>query len=95
MSGMDQKGTIIGTVTDKSKKPIEEAMIDMIKTPTTGPKRDIMPVTDEKGKYKLAGLSPGLYTLKFSFPGYKPATKKDVKVEASKTVTLDVVLEKA
>jgi iron complex outermembrane recepter protein len=89
----EKKGTINGLVTDKSKKPIEEVMVDRIKTPEKGPHSDVMDVTNAQGRYNLPGLKPGAYTLRFSFPGYKSVDKK-VEVMAGKTVTVDIVLEK-
>ncbi|HEY1024369.1 MAG TPA: TonB-dependent receptor [Sphingobacteriaceae bacterium] len=51
--------------------------------------------TDVEGRYALSNLSPGKYTVDFSYIGYQTKSISDIEVTAGKTTTLDIAMEEA
>lgn len=51
--------------------------------------------TDLNGRYRIEGLAPGVYELRFSFVSYQPKAVTGVDVAAGETATLDVTLQAA
>lgn len=51
--------------------------------------------TDMEGRYSLAGLSAGTYSVTFSYIGYQSKNVSDIVVAAGKVVNLDVVMIEA
>ncbi|RZJ29324.1 MAG: TonB-dependent receptor, partial [Flavobacterium sp.] len=84
-TALAQKGTISGTISDKSlnNEPLPFANI-VIKDTTIGVN------TDETGKYSLS-IEAGTYTIQFSFVGYE-TVEQQVTVTAGQTVTVNVSL---
>ncbi|MAP55866.1 TonB-dependent receptor [Altibacter sp.] len=84
---MSQTGTIEGTLTDKEAlgEPLPFANI-ILKGTTTGT------TSDFDGNYVLENVSPGTYTLEFSFVGYETLEIPDVVVEAGKFTRVDAGL---
>ena len=79
------RGTVSGTVTDADGAPLAGAQIvdpSLQRGTTTGP----------DGQFALDGLPTGAHTLEIRFVGYQTAVR-EVTVEASETVTLDVTLK--
>ncbi len=82
-----QTGTIQGTVTDAlTNEPILLATVSIPGT-TTGT------TTDLDGKYVLADLIPGLYTLEVSYLGYEDQRRYEIQVTTARPVVLDFQLE--
>src|SRR5512140_1089848 len=51
--------------------------------------------TDTQGRYRLADLAPGKYTLVFSIVGYQRLTRTDIAVEDGKETTVNVTMTQA
>lgn len=85
--GLSQTGTIEGVVLDKemNESPLPFANV-IVKGTSTGT------TTDFDGKFALANLSPGTYTLVFSFVGYETRSLENVVVEGGKFTQLSVSL---
>ena len=85
--GLSQTGTIEGVVLDKemNESPLPFANV-IVKGSSTGT------TTDFDGKFALANLSPGTYTLVFSFVGYETRSLENVIVEGGKFTQLSVSL---
>lgn len=85
--GLSQTGTIEGVVLDKemNESPLPFANV-IVKGSSTGT------TTDFDGKFALANLSPGTYTLVFSFVGYETRSLENVVVEGGKFTQLSVSL---
>jgi hypothetical protein len=49
--------------------------------------------SDKNGVYSLANLTPGTYYLQVSREGYNPLTSSNVKIEAGRPTTMNVVLQ--
>ncbi|SHG91333.1 TonB-dependent receptor [Winogradskyella jejuensis] len=79
-------GAVAGKLTDKdfNNEPLPFANI-LIKGTTTGTTSDI------DGKYIIENLSPGTYTVIFSFVGYETIERQAVIV-AGETTTIDVIM---
>ncbi len=79
------KGTIKGVITDKEANNIPLAFANAsIKGTTTGV------TTNDRGEYALS-LSPGDYTVVFSFVGYE-SIEKPIKIKAGESIELNVAL---
>ena len=50
--------------------------------------------TDSEGRYRLPGLETGKYTLLVRKAGLVKGERRDIRVKAGRTTTLDVRLEK-
>jgi hypothetical protein len=79
------KGALAGTLTDKdlNNLPLPFANV-LIKGSTTGV------TTDEKGTYKLS-LTPGNYTIQFSFIGYESIEER-ITIKSGETLTINKAL---
>ncbi len=84
--GDDEAGAVAGVVVDKGNGETLPGANVSIKGTTTGT------TTDIEGRYRLDGLDPGRYDLKFSFVGFQEKTVTDVKVKAGDVASLDVAL---
>ena len=79
-------GTISGTVTEQTHGTPVGAVQVQVEGTTRGA------VTSETGRYTIANLSPGTYTLTFRRVGYTPLSRADVQVATGTVTTLDVPL---
>jgi hypothetical protein len=55
-------------------------------------KLDIKAVTDRQGEYSIE-LKPGIYNFMVEWPSWKPAKRKNIKVEANGKSAVDFVLQ--
>jgi hypothetical protein len=82
-----QNGTISGTVTDaKTDETVVGANV-VIQGTSIGVSTDI------EGKFSIANIKPGTYSLSVSFITYKAHTIPDVVVESGKIVTIQVQMQ--
>ena len=81
-------GKVMGTISDyaNANSPIAGATVTLA---STGESK----TTGSDGRYEFKDLSPGVYTITVSANNYEGA-KKDVNIEANKTVTCDFQLQK-
>jgi outer membrane receptor protein involved in Fe transport len=77
-------GTLTGTVTDATSKPLAFANVVLLGT-TLGN------MTDSDGKYTIQNVPVGTYNVKVSFLGYEPQ-ERQVEVNAGQTVNLNFTL---
>lgn len=80
------KGSISGTVADKSINDILIGANVLVEGTATGAS------TDLDGFYSIKNLEPGIYTLRFSFISYQSVIVSAVKVEAGKDTKVNVGL---
>lgn len=81
-----QFGILSGTVTDaETGDPMVGATVSIIGTYKGA-------FTDNAGKFRLTGIKPGDYTVKFSFVGYSEKQYNGVSIAAGATKTLKVRL---
>lgn len=86
---MGMTGAIVGLVSDPTGAAIQAAKIQAVEK-ATGAKREAM--TDDEGRYRLAALPVGEYSLTFESPGFKQLVRQGVQVEASVIRAVDVQL---
>jgi hypothetical protein len=82
-------GAVAGTVTDPSGAAVQDARIIAVEKSTSA-KREAS--TDDQGRYRLAALPVGEYTLTFESTGFRQLVRQGVLVEAAVTRSLDVQL---
>src|ERR1700716_328926 len=88
--GQSQRGTITGTVTDKSGAVIPNAKVVVTATATnTTSTMD----SGEAGQFTVTNLSPGDYSIRVEKDGFKPSLTKGLAIDAGATVREDVSLE--
>ncbi|MEP6782973.1 MAG: carboxypeptidase regulatory-like domain-containing protein [Acidobacteriota bacterium] len=85
-------GTILGEVKDATGGALPGATVSAVNA-SNGATRET--VTDALGNYRLAALPPGLYTVKADLPGFKAATRTEVRLPINSQVNAPFVLEVA
>lgn len=75
-------GKITGRITDQKGQPLPGVNVTI-----EGVKRGA--ITDTEGRYLILSVDPGVYTFTASMIGYDKVTKKDLKVVADWTTTVD------
>ena len=80
-------GTVSGLISDKefNNEPLAFANV-LIKGSSKGT------TSDFDGNYFLENMTPGVYTIQFSYVGYK-TVEIETNVEAGKTNIIDVILQ--
>jgi len=84
------RGTILGRVTDPSSAVIAGATIT-VTSPETGGKTTSS--TNEAGNYVVRGLAFGRYEVTCEAKGFRKYVGKDYKVDVAQTLTLDIALQ--
>ena len=88
--GQSITGTILGTVRDSSGGAMPGATVT-VTNEDTGVQLAVQ--ADSVGEFVLTNLSPGSYTIKTEAAGFKQNVVKSVRLLASRSARLDVVLE--
>lgn len=81
--------TITGTILDVSGKPIPGAGVT-VRNETSGSPHSV--VSDQEGKFSVAGLSAGIYTAEASAPSFAPSRRTGVIVAPRGTVYVNIAL---
>jgi hypothetical protein len=86
------EGRITGKVMDNQGNPLPGVTVE-----ATGPKLvgKASTVTDLNGTYRLMALPSGTFDITFELSGFKTLIRKDVYLELSQTMVLNVALEQA
>src|SRR5262245_58017507 len=87
-----QNGTIGGTITDESRALIPGVTVTVVEA-QSGKRSSI--VSDRNGKYSLADLPPGNYTVTATLPGFETLVVKDVALNAQEQRALNLTLRVA
>jgi hypothetical protein len=83
-------GRIEGKVTDPQGAAVVGAAVTVTDPETN---QTFAAVTDSQGKFSVAGLAPGTYTVTISATGFNEASRSEVRVEEGATATVDVKLD--
>ncbi|HEX7359662.1 MAG TPA: carboxypeptidase-like regulatory domain-containing protein, partial [Bryobacteraceae bacterium] len=83
-------GSIVGTVTDPTGAVIQSSMVTAVDT-ATGLKRTVK--TDSAGRYNMASMAPGTYSVTAKATGFRPLQRSNVTVTPGATVRVDVQLQ--
>jgi outer membrane receptor protein involved in Fe transport len=82
-----QTGNITGKITDAKTKETLPGVNIILKGTYHGA------ATDINGNYRMTGISPGTYTVEISLIGYKTMQYTGTKIEANKTLEINIKLE--
>ena len=82
-------GTISGTIVDQSQRTIPNASVD-VRNDITG---ESHPATsDESGKFTVAGLAPGTYSVQVTAPGFALATRSEAQIGVGATIDVPIMM---
>ncbi len=81
-----------GNVTDQAGAVVASAMVT-VTNPATGTTRQA--TTDESGYYRVAGLAPGMYTIKIESKGFATQVSENLTLNVGTTLTLNASLKPA
>ncbi len=86
-------GTLLGTVRDESGAVLPGAVVSITSPALIGGPRES--VTSEAGIYRFPSLSPGLYNLSISLPGFATYNEEGLRVVVGGTLERNVALSVA
>jgi hypothetical protein len=82
-------GSIGGVVTNPNKEVVPGATVTV---KNIGTNREDSATTDDTGRFKVANLQPGNYSVTVNSSGFSPSTSENVVVEIGRETTLEVAL---
>ena len=82
-------GAIGGVVTNPAKEVVPGAAITV---KNVGTNKEDSATTDDIGRFKVANLQPGNYSVTVNAAGFSPMTSENVTVEVGRETSLDVAL---
>ncbi len=93
LSPQQQSAAVMGQVIAVDERPLTAAQVLLL---TTDPEPEVVAQTstDEAGRFRLLGLSPGPYRLRVQVIGYLP-TERDVRLADGATLQLRIELQVA
>jgi hypothetical protein len=80
-----QEASIVGTVIDESKSALPGVTV-LASDVATG--RAFNSVSDERGEYRLVGMSPGHYTVRAELSGFATSTLSDIELLVGQNANL-------
>ncbi len=86
------EGKITGKVVDDQGNPLPGVTVEATSPRLVG---KAATVTDATGTFRLMALPSGTYQLTFSLPGFKTLVRKDIVLQLSQTLVLNVTIEPA
>lgn len=86
------EGKITGRVVDDQGNPLPGVNVEASSPKLVG---KATTVTDASGVYRLMALPSGEYEITFTLPGFKKLVRKNIYLELSQTLVLNVTLEPA
>lgn len=87
-----QGGTIAGQVVAPAGDPLPGVTVVAVEPGATEPEAPRLAVTDRQGRYRIANLQAGTYSVTFWLPGFGRAARNDVEVRVSTTQVVDFEL---
>ncbi len=85
-AALPAQGVITGQLTDAGGDPLPGAHVKVLETGD-------LTIADETGLYRIEGLQPGTYHLRFSFVGFKPVVRTTVVKEGTSKTILHLQLK--
>ncbi len=82
-------GSIGGVVTNPNKEVVPGAAVT---AKNVGTNKEDTATTDDTGRFKVANLQPGVYTVTINSSGFSPSTSENIVVEVGRETTLEVSL---
>ncbi|MBI4471187.1 MAG: TonB-dependent receptor [Acidobacteria bacterium] len=84
-------GRIGGAVQDATGAVIPGVSVVLSRPGSVGGNQEA--VTNERGAYQFSGLVPGTYSVRAELPGFRPALRQSIVVNADATARVDLRLE--
>src|ERR1700693_3007494 len=88
--GVDPTGTLVGTVTDPSNSVVPNASVS-VRNQDTNAVRKLE--TSATGDYSAPLLPPGTYEIRVEVPNFRTSVNRNVEVDVTSTVRVDVQLQ--
>src|SRR4029078_12560714 len=82
-------GSIGGVVSNPNKEVVPGASVTV---KNTGTNKEDTATTDDTGRFKVANLRPGTYSVTVNASGFSPLTQENVIVEVGRETPLEVAL---
>jgi hypothetical protein len=82
-------GSIGGVVSNPNKEVVAGASVTV---KNTGTNKEDTATTDDTGRFKVANLRPGTYSVTVNASGFSPLTQENVIVEVGRETPLEVAL---
>ena len=82
-------GSIGGVVTNPNKEVVPGAAVT---AKNVGTNKEDNATTDDTGRFKVANLQPGVYSVTVNSSGFSPSTMESVVVEIGRETSLEVAL---
>lgn len=86
------EGKITGRVVDDQGNPLPGVAVEATSPKLVG---KAATVTDVNGTFRLMALPSGTYEVTFTLPGFKKLVRKNIYLELSQTLALNVTMEPA
>src|SRR5688572_17925758 len=83
-------GTIVGVVRDSSGAVLPGVTVEAASPALIEQTRTV--VTDAEGRYRIAALRPGLYSVTFSLPGFRGIRREGLELTTGFTATVNTEL---
>lgn len=83
-------GTLTGVVTDKSGAAVPNVFVE---SRDTARNRSLKVQTTQEGNYAFASVTPGIYDVRISAPGFKSQLINGVEVRTAQTTTQNIQLQ--
>src|SRR6185295_2067684 len=82
-------GSIGGVVTNPNKEVVPGAAVT---AKNVGTNKEDTATTDDTGRFKVANLQPGIYSVSVNAAGFSQITQENVTVEVGRETTLEISL---
>ena len=82
-------GSIGGVVTNPNKEVVPGAAVTV---KNVGTNKEDAGTTDDTGRFKVANLQPGVYSVTVNSSGFSPSTSENIVVEIGRETTLEISL---
>ena len=92
VTAQEQTGILVGTVMDT-----DGAFLPGVTVESRSPAQPgvATAITDEVGRFRLIGLSPGTYQITFRLPGFQTLIREGILVRLGRTFRLEVTISQA
>src|SRR5215217_7676027 len=82
-------GSVGGVVSNPNKEVVPGAAVTV---KNMGTNKEDSATTDDTGRFKVANLQPGNYSVTVNSSGFSPSTMENIVVEVGRETTLEVAL---
>ncbi len=89
LSAQAPTSKIFGTVSDEGGQALPGVMVEATSPKLVG---SATAVSDENGVYRIFALTPGIYKVTFTLPGFKTVTREGIIVEVEESVKLNIAM---